>query len=407
MYKKNYFLITFFILLSIFSLLRLYDNTINLDSWQYGEWLINYQYGFVRRGVIGEIIYLFSKLFNNNIQLSLFIIISAISLFYYFLSYQFIKDTKLNFIFYMIIFSPLFYLFFVVISKVGIKKEIIFYIFYLLYLFHLSSKNFSMKRNWKYMISFPILLLNHEGTFFYLPYIIFPLLCIVKIQKKEFNKLAIQLIALILLSVLFMIVLYFHKGSTEHVNTICTSLGIYAPAKCDWWGPINALSYDIHIAVDGETNLFFYIFSGYKSYLGLLFYILYSYLPLFIFYKFIYFKKENNFLSVNLFLIYLFAAFIFSFPLFHLAEDWSRWFSIHFHLLAFLIFFFDRLQLINFKNIEIFNKINFYLLNKKMKFFIILLLLYSTTFHHPHFFIKGAKLEFTYYKIFKKINTHF
>ena len=125
MYKKNYFLITFFILLSIFSLLRLYDNTINLDSWQYGEWLINYQYGFVRRGVIGEIIYLFSKLFNNNIQLSLFIIISAISLFYYFLSYQFIKDTKLNFIFYMIIFSPLFYLFFVVISKVGIKKEII------------------------------------------------------------------------------------------------------------------------------------------------------------------------------------------------------------------------------------------------------------------------------------------
>ena len=407
MYKKNYFLITFFILLSIFSLLRLYDNTINLDSWQYGEWLINYQYGFVRRGVIGEIIYLFSKLFNNNIQLSLFIIISAISLFYYFLSYQFIKDAKLNFIFYMIIFSPLFYLFFVVISKVGIKKEIIFYIFYLLYLFHLSSKNFSMKRNWKYMISFPILLLNHEGTFFYLPYMILPLLCIVKIQKKEFNKLVIQLIALILLSVLFMIVLYFYKGSTEHVNTICASLGKYAPAKCDWWGPINALSHDIHIAVDGETNLFFYIFSGYKSYLGLLFYILYSYLPLFIFYKFIYFKKENNFLSANLLLIYLFTAFIFSFPLFHLAEDWSRWFSIHFHLLAFLIFFFDRLQLINFKNIEIFNKINFYLLNKKMKFFIILLLFYSTTFHHPHFFIKGAKLEFTYYKIFKKINTHF
>ena len=62
MTKKNYFLQIFFIFLSLFSLFKLYDNSTNLDAWQYGEWLINYQYGFVRRGLVGEIIFLFSNI---------------------------------------------------------------------------------------------------------------------------------------------------------------------------------------------------------------------------------------------------------------------------------------------------------------------------------------------------------
>ena len=137
MHKKNHFLLIVFIFLSLFSIAKLYDNSANLDSWQYGEWLINYQNGFVRRGLIGELIYLMSTLFNENIQVAFFIIISIICILFYFLNYYFIKDIKLNFIYWLIIFSPLFYLFFVVVSKVGINREIIFYIYYLLYLIHL------------------------------------------------------------------------------------------------------------------------------------------------------------------------------------------------------------------------------------------------------------------------------
>ena len=70
MVKKNYFLLFFFIFLSIFSLTKLFDNSINLDAWEYGEWLINYQYGFVRRGFFGEVIYQLSSVLNNNIQIS-------------------------------------------------------------------------------------------------------------------------------------------------------------------------------------------------------------------------------------------------------------------------------------------------------------------------------------------------
>ena len=162
MYKKNYFLISFFAVLSIFSLIKLYDNSVNLDTFGYGEWLINFQHGFVRRGIIGEAIYLFSSLFKENLQLSFFIILSLISLVYYYLNYSLLKKIKFDFIFYFLIFSPLFYVFFIIISKVGIRKEIILYIFYILYLLNLTSKSYNFKKNWKFIFIYPVLLLNHE-----------------------------------------------------------------------------------------------------------------------------------------------------------------------------------------------------------------------------------------------------
>ena len=63
-HNKNYFILTFFVILSIGAVIRLIDNAIQLDAWQYGEWLINYQNGFVRRGLIGEGIYLISLILN-------------------------------------------------------------------------------------------------------------------------------------------------------------------------------------------------------------------------------------------------------------------------------------------------------------------------------------------------------
>ena len=108
-YKKKYFLLTFFSIRSIGALMRLYDNAIQLDSWQYGEWLINYQHGFVRRGLVGEFIYLFSTIFNNNLQLTFILIISVTVLFYYYLNYQLVKNIKHNFITYFIRYIRNFY----------------------------------------------------------------------------------------------------------------------------------------------------------------------------------------------------------------------------------------------------------------------------------------------------------
>jgi hypothetical protein len=402
MENKNYFIKFFLIFLSLFSLIKIYDHAINLETFQYGEWLINYQFGFVRRGLFGEIIYLLSYIFNKNMQISFFLVLSLICLFYYFLSYLFIKNTKFNILHYLIFFSPLFYIFFVIISKVGIRKEIILYIYYLLYLIFLSSNQFTIKRNWKFILTFPLLILNHEGVFFFFPYIILPLLFIVNF--KDFKKLITQILTLISFSTLVMIIVYINKGTYDHTLQICSSLGNYAPHKCDWWGAISALSKGPLISVDNLPMSFFYLKASFESWIGFLFYIIYGFAPIIYFFYSTKSFKKNFIQSKKILLIYILILFICSLPLFHVAEDWSRWFSVHFHLLAFLLIFFQKIKLeYSNKNLNLIYNNTKQTKNKFKIIFIFILFLYATSLHHTHFFFKGTKLEFTYYKIYQKI----
>ena len=399
MVKKNYFLLFFFIFLSIFSLTKLFDNSTNLDAWEYGEWLINYQYGFVRRGLFGEIIYQLSSVLNNNIQISFFLILSIICLFYYFLNYLFLKNIKFNFFNFFIIFSPLFYLFFVMINGVGVRKEIILYIFYLLYLISLCSKDFDLKKAWKFIYFFPLLLFIHEGIFFYLPYVFFPLLFL--IRKENYKNLLFHLFTSTTLSFAIMMFLFFNKGTNAHVIHICQSLGIFAPINCEKFGPIYALKDEILRDQNYESLLFFYLEANCKSWLGYTIYILYSLLPFSLFFYFTR-LKNNIFKSKYPFLLIYLIFFGFSLPLFHLTQDWSRWFSIHFHLIAFLIFFLQRIEVLHYEKKEFLYNLNSFFANRKI-FFFFFLLIYSTLLHHEEYFSKGVKLEFTYYNIFKKL----
>ena len=406
MAKKNYFLQIFFIFLSLFSLFKLYDNSTNLDAWQYGEWLINYQHGFVRRGLIGEIIFLSSSLFNINIQTAFLLLLSSICILYYYFNYQLLKTIKFSFVHYIILFSPLLYFFFVIISKVGIKKEILLYLFYILYLLNLCSRNFNLSKNWKYIFIYFLLLFNHESVFFYLPYLIIPQLFV--ISRKDFQNFIFQNIILLIISSLIILFLYYNKGSIEHTLAICQSLQNYAPMKCTWWGPIFALSHNLFVNINNDPNLFFYLTGDYKTNFSFAFYILYSFIPITVFLKFSYLNYNNLIINKNIFFYLCVSTFFFSFPLFHVAEDWSRWFSIHIHLTSFFIFFLYKRNLVYNNNSLKFKKINDFLIGKKFRnFFLIILFVFSTSLHHHHFFFKGVKLEFTYYKIFKKIINYF
>jgi len=188
--KQDYFITLLFVFFYIFSIFKVFDHSISRDAWQYGEWLINYQNGFVRRGLIGEFIFNLSKIFKNNIQISYILVLSIILSFFYYFSYNLIQRIKFNFLTYFIIFSPLFYFFIIVISKVGIRKEIVLFVFYLFYLTFLSNKSFNFEKNWKVILIFPFLLFNHEGAFFYLPYIFLPLLFLAK--KKNLKIIFLQ-----------------------------------------------------------------------------------------------------------------------------------------------------------------------------------------------------------------------
>ena len=178
--------------------------------------------------------------------------------------------------------------------------------------------------------------------------------------------------------------------------------------KCDWWGPIYALSNDLFVNNENVPNLFFYLTADFTTKILFAFYIFYCFIPIIIFLNFSSINFENLIINKNIFFYICILTFLFSLPLFHMAEDWSRWFSIHIHLISFFIFYLYKNKLIYINKKSKFRKIDGFLLSRKFKnYFIIILFIFSTALHHHHFFFKGVKLEFTYYKIFKKIENSF
>ena len=395
MVKKNYFLIFFIIFLSTFSLLKIFDNVVNLDTYEYGEWLINYQSGFIRRGLSGEIIFQLSRLFDGNLQLTYFIILSVICLIFYRLNYILLKNIKFNFFTILILFSPLLYFFFILINGVGVRKEILLFLFYLWYLINISSKSFNENSLWKFIIIFPVLLFIHEGIFFYLPYIFIPILLIKK--QEEYKNFIPHFLVLIFVSIFSMIILYFFKGSEKNAFEICQSLKNFAPIGCLERGPIFALKNNLLKDQANNSMLFFYLDASLTSWLGYLTYVTYSFVPFILLFKLAEIKNKQTYIFIYFLII------IFSLPLFHVAEDWSRWFSIHIHLTVFLLFFLQNKKMIKYKIIRNSKKINDFFMNKKVLLFL-LLFIYCTFLHHEEYFSKDTKLEFMYYKILSDIN---
>jgi hypothetical protein len=394
--EKKY-LFTFFFLLFSISLIKLIDNAINLDAWEYGEWLINYQNGFIRRGLIGEIIITFSNFSKINIQYSFVTILTIISAFYFYKCYSLFKKIKLNIVNVFILFSPIFFLFFILVNGVGIRKEIILYFYYLCFLTDIIYKKQNQKIYDYYLFLFPFLFLIHESFFFYLPYLFLPLIAIS--SKKNIKKLLFKFVIITLFSILIVLLLYNFRGTFEHTLKICESLGSYAPVRCTEWGPTYALQHDLLKDQTNQDMSFFYLQADVKSWIGYIIYIFYAIFPIILFLKSG--SINHSYLKNKYFNYLLIFIFIWSLPLFHVAEDWSRWFSIHYHLLAFFLIFLINLKKYKFKFSEKVKKLNSLFLSKKNTF-IFLGIIYSTLLAHEEYFAKDVDLKISILQIIER-----
>ena len=98
------------------------------------EWLINYEGGFTKRGLIGQLAIYMSEILNYSLRKSiLFLQIFSIGI-YYFLLINFFKTIKFNKIILLSIFTPIFLLYPVAEIEVLGRKEIIIFSFFLIYL---------------------------------------------------------------------------------------------------------------------------------------------------------------------------------------------------------------------------------------------------------------------------------
>ena len=164
--KFSIFLISF---VFIFIFVRFYSFVEDYSSWQYADWLINYQGGFVRRGFFGEIFFKIYKFFQLDLIIFLFVIFLYLVFSYYLIkSLKYLEISKLNI---LIILSPGFFLYPMMNSEVIGRKDILLIttISYLIFLFDKIKISYQLP---VILISIVTLSLTHTGFLFYAPYLI-------------------------------------------------------------------------------------------------------------------------------------------------------------------------------------------------------------------------------------------
>ena len=167
---NNYFFI-YLSLLFIFVIFWLYiKHTVGNDS-TISEWLINYQGGFTKRGLIGEICFQIAKYFDLSLRFVIFLFQSLMYSIFLFLIYRFFRNIPTNLIIILSIFTPIFLLYPLAEIEVLARKETFVFTAFLLFL-NISNANYSSNIPLYYIFFIlPIVCLIYEPVVFFFPFI--------------------------------------------------------------------------------------------------------------------------------------------------------------------------------------------------------------------------------------------
>ena len=207
-----------------------YNFTKELSVGQYSDWLINYQGGFVRRGLIGEVLYQIHSLLSVRLDLIIFITVSLLYVLFYKNFLKIIKTLNYHFLNILIIFSPLSFVWPVMEEKASGRKDIIF--LFLLSVVALNLKKIDFYKQ-KYLIILfsAIIVFSHTGFLFLLaPFLI---IFIFINKNKNFKSIFRELSFIVLSLFLFLIIIINNKIiSPEQIQLICNSVSDFVRSDC-------------------------------------------------------------------------------------------------------------------------------------------------------------------------------
>ena len=383
---KNYLAI-YLIILLLFSYFFLFiKHQVGNDS-TISEWLINYEGGFTKRGIIGQLIIEFSRIFNFNLRFSIFLMQSLTCTIYFILIFNLIKNLKSERMIILSIFTPIFILYPVAEIEVLARKEIIIFSLYLLYL--LVPQN-SIWKTFSFIIFTSISMLIWEPVIFFFP--IFFILEIIEknIENHNINFLKI-LISFVPSFILASIYIFDPLNETEW-NIMASVLKSEFNQNC--YMSCSLLKTKSSIIEQFEGNYGRYSLEVFIRYFLI---IVIGFYPLFILIKNSKINNNNLILIKNFSSLYkiLVLSLVPVSLLFAMGFDWGRWVNIS-YVFLFIVFF----QLFKHKKISIdFESIhNTFIYKLKKKTFIFFFIIFCFGWN-PKTVITGDVASFPGYRI--------
>ena len=317
-YTLNFYLKIYLIILYLFAVFFFFQKYNNYVEWTISEWLINYQGGFTRRGLIGEIVFQISKLSSLTIRETILTFQIATYLIYFYLLYKFLKDTNNNILFIFAIFSPLFVIYPIAEVEVLGRKEIFIYVSFLLIVNIFSIKNIQNRHYFYFSIILMISCLIWEGFVIYISYFIFILILKnnLVLNKSFLTKLTISLIPL---SISFYFV-FFHRLDENGLKMMCQSIN-----EC--YGAISYLNRSLSSNISEVTSKFQISFL-----IRYILVLIIGFFPLFLLIKNSKLNYKQKFKNDYFYLIFFIIIFTPSLIFYYIAQDWGRWVSISYTL---------------------------------------------------------------------------
>ena len=370
--KKENNIITFFIFFSTIIIIFNFSQFVFERSLsQYSDWLINYQGGFVRRGLSGEIFFKIFQITSIPLDIVVLIFVSFFYILFGFFLIKIIKPIKLSSLNWFLIFSPFSFLYPVMEQKVSGRKDILF-LFIVSFLAVLLSKIKFNQQKFIIIFSISILTLSHSGFFFYVPFIF--LIYLMTNYKVKLKSLLIDSFIIISTTLFFFVITILNsKIDPILINKMCESISFYLKncGTSDYISTLNwTLEYEINLVDtlwNKENYILFYSIAFVLAFFPLIYALINSEFT------------NKNLKKINPFLIFLLLNIV-TFPIYYIGADYGRYMYITY--VSTLIIYFKALSTkFMIININYFDSFKF---KSKKYIFTILIFLYGFTWTVPH-----------------------
>lgn len=382
---KNFFLFLI-IVVTISQITKFYSFYEEYSAWQYADWAINYQGGFIRRGFIGEILYNIHYFFSVDLDFLVLIIVNLLILtcaIFIFKSVEIIKKNQLNILIYL---SPGFFLYPLMNSEIIGRKDILM-IFSISLIVFLEGKLKNLFLLFLVIFLLILTILSHSAFLFYSPYIIMLYYFILLRRRSNFTP--FYLITVTSIIIFCFILIFLNQGNLNQVNEICESIKNFITESCSSYGQISWLANNSKVYLVEK-------FSLKQDFLRIFFVYLLSFFLVNIFLAIKLFKSNFNFNNkvlnnINPIIPFL-ILFILTLPVYILGLDWGRYIYISYSCSFFIFYYLLKNGLI----------ISNYSLKIKNSLFVLFIFLYSFMWTFPFYNAESFKLTLKkpIYKIF-------